>query len=400
MKLLDWTRRVIADVGEQEPVPIHLERTADGHGYLLRLGVRAGFGGQETARIPVAQRINPAPHPILKEIHFCEVAGQTLEAANVYALKEKVARLLESIAPARALPLCYFRVPAMDYEVAVYEEGGEIISPVVGGPRLKAPDLAGIRQRVCRYLLSAGYIEDAADVEVRVLRPRDLRAVPPAAVFRSLADSELWIPSVEGTSPDGPVVGTLGYSPRIRRGAGRIVRPGPAAPEAAPAAPDVLSLLRFLRVELARNHEPGIPNTLFAAEVRPEIWSAAEERTEDSGCYLAAPLSDEEATTLELDVRRTGAGDMAVALEDRGITLFLAPDEDLLATHVGRYLGEAGFLRFTEAVEVHRRGAPRPERLEADSIWTFGGGDEVVAAAQGNGDRSGESQKEVHGTWS
>ena len=68
--------------------------------------------------------MNPSPHPILKEIHHCEVAGQTLEAANVYALKAKVERLLETIAPARALPLCYFRAPAMDYELPVYEQGG------------------------------------------------------------------------------------------------------------------------------------------------------------------------------------------------------------------------------------------------------------------------------------
>src|SRR5919199_122305 len=99
----------------------------------IRLGVRAGFGGQEVARIPVAKRPNAAPHPILKEIHYCEVAGRTLEAANVYALREKVARLLEGIAPGRALPLCYFRVPAMDYELPVYEEDGALTSPVIGG---------------------------------------------------------------------------------------------------------------------------------------------------------------------------------------------------------------------------------------------------------------------------
>src|SRR5918999_514012 len=143
-----------ADSGEHEPVPIYLERAED-DGYAFRLGVRAGFGGQETARIPVQRRTNPDPHPILKEIHYCEVAGRTLEAANLYALQEKVGRLLEAIAPARTLPLCYFRVPAMDYELPVYEQGGELTSPVLGGPKLRARDLAGIRRNVCRYLVSA-----------------------------------------------------------------------------------------------------------------------------------------------------------------------------------------------------------------------------------------------------
>ena len=69
MGLWSWIRAVIADRGEHEPVPIHLEKTAGEDGYAFRLGLRAGFGGQETARIPVRRRPNPSPHPVLKEIH-------------------------------------------------------------------------------------------------------------------------------------------------------------------------------------------------------------------------------------------------------------------------------------------------------------------------------------------
>jgi hypothetical protein len=98
----------------------------------------------------VYRRINQAPHPILKEVHYCEVAGRNLEAANVYALKEKVAQLLDGIAPARTLPLAYFRVPAMDYSVPVYEDDGKIVSPVIGGPKLKADDLAAWSAGTCR----------------------------------------------------------------------------------------------------------------------------------------------------------------------------------------------------------------------------------------------------------
>src|SRR4051794_30461493 len=100
-----WVKRVVTEHGELEPLPIDLEHSAEG--YSFRLGVRAGFGGQETARIPIHVRPNDSPHPILKEIHWCEVAGQTLEAANPFALKEKVGRILETIAPAHTLPLAY-----------------------------------------------------------------------------------------------------------------------------------------------------------------------------------------------------------------------------------------------------------------------------------------------------
>jgi hypothetical protein len=389
--LLAWVRRVIAERGEHEPVPIHLERgpkhsarpSAQGrdyaeHAYAFRLGVRAGFGGGETARIPVGRRVNPAPHPVLKEIHYCEVAGQRLEAANVYALKAKVGRTLEAIAPGRALPLCYFRAPAMDYELPVFEHGGWLTSPVLGGPRLRAHDLAGIRLQVCRYLESAGYVTDADEVTVGVVRPRDLRRVPPAAVFRSHSDPELWIPSVEGVSPDGPVIGVVGHAPQLRRGGRRRKGAGPRVEETAPAAPDVIALIRYLQTELGRAGARAASG-LYACDVRPEIWAGAEARTEGAGIRMVAHLTDAESTRLELGVRRTGAGDLAVAIEDRGVNAFLAPDEDRLASQVGHYLSGANFLRSPAEVEIHRADAPRAERLGVESI---------------------RAHEEVHATWS
>ena len=61
---------------------------------------------------------------------------------------------------------------------------------------------------------------------------------------------------------------------------------------------------------------------------------------------------------------------MTVALEDRGITVFLAPTDEALAATVGRYLHAHGFLRFREEVAVRAAEPPRAERLEADEIWS------------------------------
>ena len=366
MGVVSWIRRVIADRGEHDPVPIHLERTSP-DSYAFRLGIRAGFGGGETARIPVGRRLNPAPHPVLKEIHHCEVAGQTLEAANVHALKAKVERLLDTIAPGRTLPLCYFRAPAMDYELPVFEHGGWLTTPVLGGPRLRAHDLAGIRRQVCRYLESAGYVGHADEVTVGVVRPRDLRRVAPAAVFRSHTDPELWIPSVEGVSPDGPVIGVVGHAPELRRRERRRGGAGPRVEDTAPAAPDVVALIRYLQTELGRAGRVAAWG-LYASEVRPEIWAPAEARTEEAGTRLVAHLAGDEPTRLELAVRRTGAGDVVTALEDQGINVFLAPDDDALATQVGNHLARAEFLRSPAEVEIHRADAPRAERLGVDSI--------------------------------
>ncbi|HEX4718010.1 MAG TPA: hypothetical protein VH300_05735 [Thermoleophilaceae bacterium] len=368
MGLWSWAKKVVTEHGELDPVPIDLERTPDGYQY--RLGVKAGFSGQETARIPIHVRPNLSPHPILKEIHWCEVAGQTLEAANPFALKEKVRRALEMIAPAHALPLAYFRVPDMDYELPAYEEDGQIVAPILMGPTLKARDMAGIRREVCRYLMQAGYVHEPDEVIVGVVRPRDLRRVPPAAVLRSLADRDVWMPTVEGTSSEGPVVGLLAH-PAELRGRGRIrAQIGPAPSDQAPAAPDVVGLLRFVRAELSRRSPSFDPDALYAAGVRPEIWRAAEDRLEATGVRLAAFLVDDEASRIELPVLRMGSGDLVAAIDAAGINVLLAPDENALALSVGRYLALSGFLRFAEEVEIHRAAPPRAERLEPETIWT------------------------------
>jgi hypothetical protein len=369
MGVWTWIKETIAYQGEYAPVPIYLERAGE-DGYAFRLGVRAGFGGQETARLPIHHRPNAAPHPVLKEIYSCEVAGQTLEAANLFALREKVASGLEMIAPARALPLAYFRVPAVDYSLPVYEDDGEVMSPVLSGPKLKARDLAGIRKAVCRYLLSAGYVDDESEVAVGVLRPRDLRLVEPAAIFRSQVDPDFWLPTVEGVSAEGPVIGVLANAARLSVAERRRAGGGPLAQDAAPADADLMSLLRVLRAEMSHRRDADWLASLYATEIREEIWESVEARSEDSGRRLVAYLTDDDGTQLELGIRRLQSGDVCAAFADTGINAFLAESDDELASMVGTHLHRSGFLRFPQEIEIHAAAPPRAERLDTEAIWT------------------------------
>jgi hypothetical protein len=365
MGVWSWARRVVADRGEEHPVPITLERTPDG-GYAFCLGLRAGFGGGDAARIPVSVAPNPHRHPILKEIHACEVAGTLLQAANMQALRAKVAQLLDQLAPGRTLPLCWLRAPVADEHVTIYEERGALVCPRLGGRALRARDLATMRRHVARRLISAGYVEDADDLEVTVLQPRDLRRVAPAAVLRSLADDQVWAPCVAGIGVDGPVVGLLESAVVI--GAGGPARPARRAET--PAAPDVVGLLRFLRAELAREGRAEPADALYAADVQPDAWAVAEARTTDAGMRLTAFLIDDDGARLELPVRRTAAGDLVTALQDGGIVVLLAEDETRLADCVGRHVVRAGFLPHSRDVAVESVLPPRPERLDAEAITT------------------------------
>ncbi|HMC06534.1 MAG TPA: hypothetical protein VKG89_03970 [Solirubrobacterales bacterium] len=378
MNLWHWTKSVVTDqTGGIEPVPVAIERNPGAVVelgaenppgvplYLLRVGVRGGFGGTQ-AGLPVHRRENPAPHPVLKEIYQCEVAGKVLEAANIYALRAKVQRQLEVIAPARSLPLCYFRAPRYDYSLAVYEEGSHLVCPVLAGPRIRAESLAEMRDPVVDHLRAAGYLMAADEPEVVVLRPSDLRLVPPAAVIRGLDDPGLWLPTVEGVSADGPVVGLLSHPTQLV--AETRLRRGTPAREAPPSAPDVSGLLRWITGEMTVRGRLRTPWSLYASEVRPEIWARTEELTDPTDRTLSAHLDG--GTLLEVPVRHTAAGEAVGAIREVGITVFLAGDHDALAAVIGRYLAAAGFLR--DAGELRPeliREAP-PERLDPDSIWT------------------------------
>ena len=394
-----WFKRNLRAQVRDEPVEISVERNREAavemgaHNppdlplYRFRLGMRAGFSGDKSACIPVYRKVNPHPHPVLKEIFYCEVAGSELEAANVHALREKVARMLEMLAPGGSLPLAHFRVPAADYSLPIYEEGGKLVSPMIAGANLKARDLAGIRRNVCRHLVTAGYVSDPSQVEIEVVRPSDLRLVPPAAVIRSLEDPELWFAAVEGRSSEALVIGLLGEATELKPEQRR--RAGAQELSSPPAASDVASLLRLVGNELAQPGELEDPFALFATQVRPEIWERTGELTDEVGRRLVCWLEGEDSTPLELPLRRTAAGELVTALEDDGITVFVAAEEPILAKRLGQYLSGSGFLRFQDSVEVvsGTRDAGPPAKTERG--WESGG-IEFPRLAFGEGDRTNE----------
>ena len=326
MGALSWARGVIADQGDVAPIPVRVE---DGPaGCVLVAGVNGG-----AARIAVDRRPNPAPHPILKEIHSCDVAGRHLEAESPEALQRKVAAMLEGIAPARSLPLAYFRAPAAGYELPVYDDDGQIVAHAFGGPRSRARDLAGVRAHVARHLASAGYVAGEDDVQVGFVDPVDLSLIEPTAVLRSLRDPDVWMP----------------WSDRRDTSEPRIDRLGVAAPA---EVHDVLSVLAWARAGAGGQSPVDGGQWLYASGVSADAWRAAEQRATPAGMVLVADLEGGDAMRLELPVLRTASGDLAAALDCGGIDAFLAPTPEDLAAMVGQRLAQSGFLTSPERVAV------------------------------------------------
>jgi hypothetical protein len=318
MGALSWARDVIADQGAVDPIPIAVEDGADG--CFLVAGVNGG-----ATRIAVDRRPNPAPHPILKEINSCEVAGRTLEAESPEALRRKVAAMLESLTPAGVLPLAYFRAPAAAYELPVYEDDGHIVAHAFGGTRSRARDLAGLRAHVARHLVSAGYIAAEDDLQVGFIDPADLHLIEPAGVLRSVTDAEVWLPWADRGAAAAPRVDRLGVD--------------------APGENDVLSVLAWARAELGAEG-------LYASGVAPAAWRAASRGMSEAGIAIAAQLDGGEPTRLELPMLRTADGALAVAIDSGGIDVLRADTPEELAAMVGLRLEECGFLASPERVEV------------------------------------------------
>jgi hypothetical protein len=318
MGALSWAREVIADQGAVDPIPIAVE---DGAGGCFLV---AGVNGAAT-RIAVDRRPNPAPHPILKEINSCEVAGRKLEAESPDALRRKVATMLESLAPAGVLPVAYFRAPAAAYELPVYEDDGHIVAHAFGGTRSRARDLGGLRAHVARHLVSSGYIGAEDDLRVGFIDPADLHLIEPAGVLRSLADAELWLPLADRAGAGEPRVDRLGV--------------------AASSENDVLSVLAWARAELGAS---GV----YASGVAPAAWRAASRGMSEAGVAIGAELDRGESMRLELPMLRTADGAVAVAVDHGGIDVFRADTPEELAAMVGLRLEECGFLASPERVEV------------------------------------------------
>jgi hypothetical protein len=324
---LGWVRDVIADHGDVAPIPVRVEEGAGG--CFLVAGVNGG-----AARIAVDRRRNPAPHPILKEIHSCEVAGRRLEAESPEALRRKVAAMLEGLAPGRDLPLAYFRAPAAGYELPVYADEDHIVAHAFGGPRSRARDLAGVRAHVARHLVSAGYVAAEDDLEVALVDPVDLCLIEPTAAFRSLADEELWLPWIDRSHAADPRIDRLGLD--------------------ASGDADVLAVLAWLRDQASGQWTVDSAEFLYASGVRPAAWSTAQRGCSDAGMLVLAEI-DGDAPRLELPVLRTATGELVVALDCGGIDVFLGATPHELATLIGMRLVRHGCVPSPDRVAVGTR---------------------------------------------
>jgi hypothetical protein len=182
-------------------------------------------------------------------------------------------------------------------------------------------------------------------------------------VIRCLDDDDVWMLTVEGRSSEGPVIGLVTHPTELEPRASR-AQPN----DVPPSAPEVTALLRLLGHEMAVRGHLTNPWTLYAANVRPEIWSRTEELTDSTDRYLGCYL--ESGDLLELPIRRTAAGEVLVALDQAGIAVFLGGDQEALCSIVSRYLVSGGFLTHPEDLRVEERRAAPPERLDPNEILT------------------------------
>lgn len=380
-RLAAWAVRVATETGGHiEPIPIELERNPAA---LVELGAQnppgvplyhllvrlpSGPSDSSQSRIPVYRTDNASPHPILKEIYVCEVAGKRLEAANIFALRFKVQEAIQVVAPGGSIPVCYFKAPRFDFTLAAFREGRGVVCPVLAGPKIRAADLAHLREPVVRYLRSAGYLDAAEEPELLVVRPSDLGLSPPAAIVRSLEDRAMWLPAVAGASRDGGVVGLIAHPAALRTSERR--RRAGSGSDAPPSGPDVTALLRYVGHELDRVGRLTDPWSVYACDVLPEVWARTEELTDSTDLRLVCRLDEGPDMPLELPVRHTAAGEAVTALQEQAVTVFLAADPDTIAAHVGRYLAESGFLPRADDLRVEQAPGARSERLDIDAIWT------------------------------
>ena len=176
------------------------------------------------------------------------------------------------------------------------------------------------------------------------------------------------MPTVEGASDEGPVVGLLAHPAELREGDAAAARRRTPPP----SAPDVTALLRYVGAEMVQSAaRPAIPWALYASDVRPEIWARTEELTEPttrarSSCHM------EGGEHLECPMRHTRRRRARRRAAARRRDHRVSRRRRRRAQRGRRPLPRRGGLparrRATCASETV--SAPPAEALDPDAIWT------------------------------
>ncbi len=269
------------------------------------------------ARLPVFWDPRPASlDPLMREAYRVRVAGQLVEAGNLYMLTERVRarlhRLLVSGQPPQFWLVNGIRA------IPVYRHGGAY-KAVTDGRSLWAWDLAALRSQYAEYLASRNSGR-CGPVAVKRFSLADLDVHAPAAV---LVGPELWIPAFaagERLMAFGPAEATWS------------VPQGPAG---------VLHLWEVVARELASSGRLPAPSALWLTELSDACRGGLLQASEGTGLVLRfTRFTAQGARRVSLPVRRLRHLYFAGCGED--VCLHVAPDLATLRDSVFRHLAELG----------------------------------------------------------
>ena len=375
---------MVADqTGGVEPVPIGLERNP---GAVVELGareparrpaLRAARRDRErlrrhagrAARLPPRQPL-PAPDPQgdlpLRGRGQGARGGERLRAARQGPAPARDDRA-RPLAAAVLLPRAAVRLLAAGLRARARASS----APCSPGPKIKADGLAGIREPVCRYLRTAGYLGPDEEPEVLVVRPS--RPAPGAArrgdPLRSTTRS-CGMPDRRGRLrgrarssacwPTPPSCATASAAAARRRR-----DPRPRRPDVTGAA----ALHRRTRWSV-RGATCSTRGRCTRPTCGPRSGPAPRRSPTPTTGALACHLEGGEE--LEVPVRHTAAGESSAALQERAHHRVPRRRRRRAgAPSVGRYLAEAGLPAPRRATCARDRPrAPAPRRSTPTTIWT------------------------------
>jgi len=332
------------ELGGDKMFPIEIKRNLKYKGgseeprYFLDVDLNAAVPNR-SAMLPVYWQPN-VTDPVLKEVYFTEVGGVRIEKGNLTKLVDAVPGAIRALVVNNTLPYYLItlpngaRMPFYLVEGRLQTTIGSIAVSDGDIEELSGGDIGEVYHKLSRHLVSNKIVKNMSEVTVNIFLWRDLKAYPPAFVFRDDND-KVWVPIFSHGK------GELNYD--IINKPSKIVR-----------VQELFSLRKEIVTSLISTKAISSPYSVCMDQVVDEVWSEMKKMVKPLDEYFVCETEAGqklEVSTYEI-LTSTLTNELIAASRPR---VFFGQDLEQLRSEVTEDLKRERLIRSSTSLRIEKR---------------------------------------------
>jgi hypothetical protein len=292
-----------------------------------------------SAMLPVYWQPN-ITDPVLKEVYFTEVGGVRIEKGNLAKLVDAVPEAIRKLVVNNTLPYYLITLPdgarmpfylvngRLQTTIGSIAVSDSIIEELSGG------DIGEVYHKLSRHLVSNKIVKSGSDLTVSIFLWRDLKAYPPAFVFRDDSD-RVWIPIFSHGK------GELNYDVINK-------------PSKILGMEGLFSLRKEVVASLTSAKAISSPYSVFMDQVTDEVWGETKRMVKALDQYFVCETEDGqklEISTYEI-LTHTLTNELIAASRPK---IFFGQDLEQLRSEVTEDLKKERLIRSSTSLRIEKR---------------------------------------------